>query len=131
MQDRTAKVTQFIQASYPTFEFVPIRLSNAFDKQWWKNIRGRPLAKSDFAVQLDPGALERLTTVSPVLISSQISHSNSWMNPPLPHLNRSKHTSAHCQPRPLFTRVSKRLFGYYSCISPNQQIHLMYCWGHP
>ena len=56
MPDRTAEVVQFIQESYPTFELVHIRLSNAFDKQWWKTIRGGPLTRSDFVAQLDPGA---------------------------------------------------------------------------
>lgn len=57
MPDRTAEVERLIRDSYPTFEFFPIRLSNAFDKQWWEEIRGAPLTKPDFAVQLDPGAL--------------------------------------------------------------------------
>ena len=56
MPDRSSEVAQFIQESYPTFEFVPIRLSNAFDKRWWKTIRGGPLTKSDFVAQLNPGA---------------------------------------------------------------------------
>ena len=55
MLDRTAEVAQFIQESYPTFEFIPIRLSNAFDKRWWKTIRSGPLAKSDFALQFHSG----------------------------------------------------------------------------
>ena len=55
ISDRTAEVTRFVQESYPTFEFIPVRLSNAFDKRWWKTIRGGPLTKSDFAVQLDLG----------------------------------------------------------------------------
>ena len=59
MSDKTAEVAQFIQESYPTFEFIPIRLSKAFDKRWWKTIRGGPLTKSDFAVQLDPGRRRR------------------------------------------------------------------------
>ena len=33
MSDRTAEVAQFIQESYPAFELVLIRLSNAFDKR--------------------------------------------------------------------------------------------------
>lgn len=57
MSDRTAEVTQFVRQSYPTFEFLPVRLSNAFDKQWWEVIRGVPSTASDFAAQLDPGAL--------------------------------------------------------------------------
>ena len=57
MPDRTAEVMQFIRESYPTFELVHIRLSNAFDKRWWMTIRGGPLTKSDFAAQLDPGAV--------------------------------------------------------------------------
>ena len=60
MSDRTAEVAQFIQESYPTFGFVPIHLSNAFDKRWWKTIRGGPLAKSDFAAQLDSGVARLL-----------------------------------------------------------------------
>jgi cytoplasmic tRNA 2-thiolation protein 2 len=64
MQDRTAEVAKFIQESYPTFHLVSIRLSNAFDKQWWEAIRGTPLTKPHFATQLDPGALWRpVTTV--------------------------------------------------------------------
>jgi len=55
MPDRTAEVEQFIRESYPAFEFIPIRLSNAFDKRWWKTIRGGPLAKSDFALRFDLG----------------------------------------------------------------------------
>ena len=55
MLDRTAEVAQFVQESYPTFEFVPIRLSNAFDKRWWETICHEPLTKPDFAVQLDQG----------------------------------------------------------------------------
>jgi hypothetical protein len=57
MPDRTAEVVQFIRESYPTFELVHIRLSNAFDKRWWKTIRGGPLTKSDFVAQLDSGAV--------------------------------------------------------------------------
>ena len=56
MPDRTAEVAQFIRESYPTFEFVPIRLSNAFDKRWWKAIRGGPLVKSDFALRFGSGS---------------------------------------------------------------------------
>ena len=48
---------QFIRESYTTFEFVPIRLSNAFDKRWWKMIRGGPLAKSDYASRFDTGVM--------------------------------------------------------------------------
>ena len=62
MPDRTADMAQFIREAYPTFEFVPVRLSNAFDKRWWEEIRGAPMTKSDFAVQLDPGALRRPIT---------------------------------------------------------------------
>ena len=61
MPDRTAEVSQFIQGSYPTFEFVPIRLSNAFDKRWWRKIRGGALAKSDFGVQLNLGIFRDLS----------------------------------------------------------------------
>jgi hypothetical protein len=57
MPDRTAEVVQFIRESYPTFEFVHIHLSNAFDKRWWKTIRGGPLTKSDLVAQLDSGAV--------------------------------------------------------------------------
>ena len=72
MPDRTAEVAQFIQDSYPAFELVLVRLSNAFDKRWWKTVRGGPLTKSDFAVQLDdPGALGRPIPIHiiPVLIT--------------------------------------------------------------
>lgn len=57
MPDRTGEVAEFVRESYPTFEFVPIRLSNAFDRQWWKAIHGEPLTESDFGVQLETGAL--------------------------------------------------------------------------
>ena len=62
----------FIQEFYPTFEFVPISLSNAFDKRWWRSIRGEPLTKSDFAVQLDPGTFWRFTTTVLVLMISLV-----------------------------------------------------------
>ena len=64
MQDKTAEVVEFIRDPHPAFEFFPIRLSNAFDKQWWEMIRGAPLTKSDFATQLDPGVLETYRTCS-------------------------------------------------------------------
>jgi len=70
MPDRTTEVAKFIQELYPTFELVTIRLSNAFDRRWWKTIRGRPLAKSDFAVQLDPGALWIPIAKTSVLMAS-------------------------------------------------------------
>ena len=54
MPDRTTEVAQSIQESYPAFEFVPIRLSNAFDKRWWKTICSGTLGP-DFAARLDPG----------------------------------------------------------------------------
>lgn len=63
--DRTAEVARFIQEFYPTFEFVPIYLSNAFDKRWWRSICGGSLTKSDFAVQLDPDLAFRILDDSP------------------------------------------------------------------
>lgn len=57
MPDKATEVAQFIRESYPTFELVSIRLSKAFDKQWWEAIGGVPFTRSDFAVQLDPGML--------------------------------------------------------------------------
>ena len=56
MPDKTTEMAQFIRESYPAFEFVSIRLSNAFDKLWWEEIRGVPMTKSDFGMNLDPGA---------------------------------------------------------------------------
>jgi len=56
MSDRTTEVAKFIQELYPTFEFVPIRLSSAFDRGWWKTIRGGPLAKSELASRFGSGA---------------------------------------------------------------------------
>ena len=77
MSDRTAEVGQFIQESYPAFEFIPIRLSNAFDKRWWKTIRGGPLTKSDFAVQLDLGiGVVWLCCLGSDTLAPQISRSN-------------------------------------------------------
>jgi len=72
MLDRTAEVARFIQESYPTFGFVPIRLSNAFDKRWWKTMDCGSLAGSDFMAQLDPGAFWKHTTTALVLITSLV-----------------------------------------------------------
>ena len=58
MPDKTAEVVKFVQDLHPAFEFFPMRLSNAFDKQWRETIRSAPLTKSGFATQLDPGALK-------------------------------------------------------------------------
>lgn len=60
MPDRTAEATQFVQELYPTFEFIPVRLSDAFDKRWWNTTHGGSLRKSDFAVQLNPGGVDEM-----------------------------------------------------------------------
>jgi len=71
MPDRTVDVAQFIRESYPAFEFVPIRLSNAFDRQWWKTICGGPLAKSNFALRFDSGEVGNPCTF-PVLMPTLV-----------------------------------------------------------
>ncbi|ESK94693.1 cytoplasmic trna 2-thiolation protein 2 [Moniliophthora roreri MCA 2997] len=37
MKDRTEEVRQVVE-TYDLFEFIPIRLENAFDKQWWEAV---------------------------------------------------------------------------------------------
>ena len=69
MPDRSSEVAQFIQDSYPTFEFVPIRLSDAFDKQWWKQICGEPSTKWNLTAQLGPGKGSAISFVLALMAS--------------------------------------------------------------
>jgi cytoplasmic tRNA 2-thiolation protein 2 len=39
MRDRTEEIRSVIQR-YPSFDFVPLRVENAFDDSWWNTVSG-------------------------------------------------------------------------------------------
>lgn len=39
MRDRTEEIRSVIQR-YPSFDFVPLRVENAFDDSWWTTVSG-------------------------------------------------------------------------------------------
>ncbi|KAG7089549.1 hypothetical protein E1B28_011222 [Marasmius oreades] len=41
MEDKTAEIRDVVE-SYRYLEFTPLRLEDAFDKQWWKKVGGNP-----------------------------------------------------------------------------------------
>ncbi|KAH7925493.1 hypothetical protein BV22DRAFT_1104929 [Leucogyrophana mollusca] len=51
MRDRTEEVRGAVE-QYPSFEFVPLRVEDAFDKSWWEQVGGAPSA---FQLSVDLG----------------------------------------------------------------------------
>jgi len=41
MKDRTEDVRAIVER-YEPFEFIPLRLEDAFDKNWWARVGGEP-----------------------------------------------------------------------------------------
>lgn len=39
MKDRTEDIREVVER-YKAFEFIPIRLEDAFDERWWKSVDG-------------------------------------------------------------------------------------------
>jgi len=39
MSDRTARIREAV-ARYEGFEFIPVRIQDAFDRRWWERVSG-------------------------------------------------------------------------------------------
>ncbi|EGO24176.1 hypothetical protein SERLADRAFT_415378 [Serpula lacrymans var. lacrymans S7.9] len=70
MRDRTEDVRAVVE-SYPGFEFIPIRLENAFDASWWESL-GCRLHDKQFAVNFSDEGLPLSSLSTPTSNSTPL-----------------------------------------------------------